>query len=413
MYKAIRNLYSQTESCVKLSNMLYTEWFKVLSGVRQGDSLSPTFFSLYINELAKDIISLNLGIKIGNRNISILLYADDMVLLAKNEDDLQMMLNKMYEWCNNWRLKLNEEKTKIVHFRKNRQKQSEYQFKYGNHDLSIVSEYKYLGVILDQHLSFESCSKTLAESGGRALGAIISKFKLFKEMGFNAFTKMFETGVIPVTDYGSAIWGFSKNNHAELIQNKAARYFLGVHNFTPIAALQGEMGWLPSKHRKYLNMLRFWNRLQNMPNDRLTKHVFNTEYHNFDDYKNWTQNVKEIFTQLNLLPIFQSSSVCDLDICQKRAFEAAEKEWRSVLKTKPKLRTYINFKSNLSTTDYVKTITNRYERSILAKYRCGILQLHIETGRFNNTKLEDRLCKICNDNNIENEYHFLCICSEF
>ena len=61
-------------------------------------------------------------------------------------------------------------------------------------------------------------------------------------------------------------------------------------------------------------------------------------------------------------------------------------------------------------TDYVKYM-NKYDRSLLAKFRCGILQLKVETGRFNNIKLEERLCNVCDLNEIEDEYHFLCICT--
>jgi hypothetical protein len=59
----------------------------------------------------------------------------------------------------------------------------------------------------------------------------------------------------------------------------AQRYFLGVHNFTPVPALQSEMGWLPCKYRKYMNMVRLWNRLMKMPNERLTKQIFIADYH--------------------------------------------------------------------------------------------------------------------------------------
>ena len=50
-------------------------------GVRQG-----------FNDLAIDIKNLGLGIPIGNRKINILLYADDIALLAENECDLQKIL---------------------------------------------------------------------------------------------------------------------------------------------------------------------------------------------------------------------------------------------------------------------------------------------------------------------------------
>ena len=106
-------------------------------------------------------------------------------------------------------------------------------------------------------MNFKSCSKTLAESGGRALSAIISKFKQFKDIGYDTYSKMYDSCVTPVVDYGSGVWGKTKNAHSDLIQNKAYRYFLGVHNFTPVAAMQAEMGWLPSSSRKQLNILRF------------------------------------------------------------------------------------------------------------------------------------------------------------
>ena len=50
---------------------------------------------------------------------------------------------------------------------------------------------------------------------------------------------------------------------------------------------------------------------------------------------------------------------------------------------------------------------------MLAQLRIGILPLHVETGRYSNTKLEDRICKICNTGHIENEYHFLFHCTYY
>jgi len=53
-------------------------------------------------------------------DLSILLYADDIVLIAENEVNLQNMLNIMSSWCCNckWRLTINnEKKTQVVQFR--------------------------------------------------------------------------------------------------------------------------------------------------------------------------------------------------------------------------------------------------------------------------------------------------------
>ena len=62
------------------------------NGVKQGDNLSPTLFNLFINNLASQIKELHCGIKIGIEQVSILLYADDIVLLSDSDKGLQSML---------------------------------------------------------------------------------------------------------------------------------------------------------------------------------------------------------------------------------------------------------------------------------------------------------------------------------
>ena len=54
MYRSIKALYRHTESCVR-GNALFSGWFFTNGGVRQGDSLSPTLFALFINRLDEEI----------------------------------------------------------------------------------------------------------------------------------------------------------------------------------------------------------------------------------------------------------------------------------------------------------------------------------------------------------------------
>ena len=69
-------------------------------------------------------------IQVGYAVLNCLLYADDMVLIADLEDNLQSMFNKMFKWCSRWRLKVNMDKTKIMHFRKPRTGRTQYKFQY-------------------------------------------------------------------------------------------------------------------------------------------------------------------------------------------------------------------------------------------------------------------------------------------
>ena len=56
---------------------------------------------------------------------------------------------------------------------------------------------------------------------------------------------------------------------------------------------------------------------------------------------------------------------------------------------------------------------NRKKRSFVAQLRLGILPLNIEVGRFRGVKLEERICEICKNNSIEDEFHFVCVCSAY
>lgn len=58
---------------------------------------------------------------------------------------------------------------------------------------------------------------------------------------------------------------------ANSIQNRAKLCFLGVHKLAPNVAIQGDMEWEPSVIRHRGEMIRLWNCLINMPEDRITK----------------------------------------------------------------------------------------------------------------------------------------------
>ena len=224
IYMAIKRLYCNTQNCLKINNM-YTRWFPSFYGVRQGDSLSPTLFSIFLNDLANSIQTAKLGIDIGTKNIGILMYADDVALLAEDENKLQREINILRDWCNTWRLNVNLAKSQIMHFRKSRKRLTKFNFMFGDKPIEMVSKYRYLGIIFDENLNFTECATTLADSAGRALGSVISKFSSFKNIRFSIFTKLFDSTVWPILDYCSSVWSYKKHQYASKIQNRASRYF--------------------------------------------------------------------------------------------------------------------------------------------------------------------------------------------
>ena len=87
-YESMKAIYSNVRCSVKVTGVL-SDSFNVSSGLKQGCLLSPMLFNLYLNDLAVKLKSLGCGIDIDGEAVPIILYADDVVLLAKNKQDLQ------------------------------------------------------------------------------------------------------------------------------------------------------------------------------------------------------------------------------------------------------------------------------------------------------------------------------------
>ncbi len=242
-----------------------------------------------------------MGVNINDIIISILAFADDIVIIAQNEKELEDILHCVEKWCKKWRLKINVDKTNVVHFRGKSTKPTDYNFLFDNNVLIKVDKYKYLGIILQEHLDFNVTSSVLASAAGSALGAIISKFKSFKNAWFNTFSKMYNSHVIPIMDYSSGIWRYSKSEDGDNIQNRATRYYLGVHQKAPVFAIRGDIGWTRTKVRHQVAMLRLQNKLSQMSEDNLTKR-FLIWYYNV--CKNLSHEIKEIFDSINMPQVY-------------------------------------------------------------------------------------------------------------
>jgi hypothetical protein len=117
MWRVLKNIYSKVESSVLLGDRR-TAWFVIEVGLRQGCILSPILFTLFINDLRQVVQKLKKGIIVGKRRISILLFADDIVVLAEIKEELESTLKEIFAYSFKWRFKFNLDKCGVIVFQR-------------------------------------------------------------------------------------------------------------------------------------------------------------------------------------------------------------------------------------------------------------------------------------------------------
>ena len=151
----IHNMYKHIKSKVT-THEGSSHFFGCNVGVRQGENLSLFLFSIFLNGLevslnSKGVSGVNINVTIDDIHIFLklllLLYADYTVLFSDDKDTLQYALNVFEDYCNEWQLTVNIQKTKIVNFSRGRANKR-YRFTYQDKTIEIVDEYKYLGIFL-------------------------------------------------------------------------------------------------------------------------------------------------------------------------------------------------------------------------------------------------------------------------
>jgi hypothetical protein len=110
--RLIRNLYRDQSAAVRIENEL-CPYQNVKLGVRQGCVMSPELFSLYSEIIMRNLEDLP-GISVGGININNLRFADDTILIATNEEDLQTLVDTIVRESSKMGLSLNKKKTEVM-----------------------------------------------------------------------------------------------------------------------------------------------------------------------------------------------------------------------------------------------------------------------------------------------------------
>jgi Reverse transcriptase (RNA-dependent DNA polymerase)/Endonuclease-reverse transcriptase len=229
-------------------------------GLLQGSSLSPILFNFYINNLLENLQRNLPLIRVGNIALNHLAFADDLVLLGKNNVDLQNLLYNCDEWAKNQGMEFSPQKcVKIT------EEDNSLLF-INDIELTVAKCNNYLGVAFDPNgINWNG------HFAGRIKKAK-SLISMMQTLGMNisgiapaASVHLYKSFIRPVFEYGAALRILPANITEKLqrVQNQALRVILGGNRSTSINSLHKLLLMEKFETRNILLNMAFIGRLHN------------------------------------------------------------------------------------------------------------------------------------------------------
>ena len=275
---SLQSMYAADKACV-ITKDCPSDLFDCSIGVKQGCSLSPLLFSLYLDELETLLEEVSGEIdfpRLAELLIAILLFADDIALFSYTTKGLQRQLDILQAFCSDKGLKVNVLKTKTMVFE--HQKLQTPPFTYAGNEIEQVENVKYLGMIMTYTRTLTPANEYLCKTATKAMFGLQLRCQQLHFHDPIIKCKLFDTLVKPILCYGCEVWSIVANksdlDKLERIQIGFLKRLLGVQIQTSNLHVLADSG-------RYLLQLswqalagNYLTRLENMGAARLLKHAY-------------------------------------------------------------------------------------------------------------------------------------------
>ena len=417
-------MYNNSKARIKIIKKLSAA-FDVKAGTEQGHPMSPELFKIFIHDLSVQIRDrTDLAVPLLNEErCSHLLWADDLVLLALDKNSLQEMINILQEYCSEWGLSVNTEKTAILVFNPTGKLLNESKtFLYDDAPLPAVKQYCYLGICFTASGSLTKAQSLLHQKGLRAyfgMKKFIDPSAVAKEAAF----KLFDSLIAPVVSYGHQIWVPYTNGwkltHEQVMKKESSLNLLSKSATDPLERLHlaflkwitqlpkrvsnapvwGDCGRYPIAVTLVKSTINYLNRLISLDTENSEKLVRHAYLEQKNTNLGWYAAVSSLATVNDPESgphgryIYPNST-----LCRARSEERFRFIWDEARMENRKLVFYNQTKSEFGLEPYIRTCKSYSCRNI-SLLRTSSHKLSVETGRYGAKRLSphNRCCPSCTD----------------
>ena len=270
---SVESLYLQSEACVRVQGK-NSEWFEVAMGVRQGCTMSPRLFILVMDSIVREAReSFQGGVQLEGSKVQFLLFADDLVLVAENEEDIKKNAEVLNEV-----MKKMEDEDKLAKDQGDGSTERVWHLVVDDVQVEAVQMTKYLGAMFNVEASCDNEIENRIGIATRMVGALRRQVIERKELSKATKLRVINAMVVPTMLYGRETWTLQKR-HRSKIQAMEMRYLRKVEGVSRLDRVSNEdirrrvevEAVLPFVDRKK----KEWReRIEGMSQERLVGRVF-------------------------------------------------------------------------------------------------------------------------------------------
>lgn len=455
----LQNMYSKVQMRVRLDGRLSSP-FPAEAGVKQGDPLSPLLFGLFIDRVEQYFtqrLGSEVGAHVAGQILRVILYADDLVLMAATPQHLQTMLDCLSEFCDACSMTVNVKKSEIVIFNRTCAPVVVPQWHFKGQNLVVKKEFCYLGIWFREdglHGGVRGACDRQHKAANAALHAMWRRCYSLRICNVRTLCYLFDALIKPIAGYGCEIWAPSVllkkgklvcDGTQEVMHTIFMRQSLGVRGTTPNAIVLRELGRDPLWMFWVKQCCKFWNKTIALPDDDVVKKAMYESVQlamEPSGVDSWAGRFLQCLCALGVLPhpsqVFEQrdgnmttrlrpfgmQAVCTAmhkSTVEMWAGVQAAGLPRSMPDEKSvgyKLATYNAWfgvdkfeKSGVFTAH----LGCRKDIATVARFRMGSHSLDIEVLRWgkNYTKRSKRICTCCQLGQIEDEQHVMMECTAY